>query len=369
MIDLLDAILLLLLAFIFFYRLSNIVICITSTPTTPIMINRRGGVRLPFRRTPLIRPPTPPPNASPTMTNLYEIGPEDILEVKDILSKTGNLPPELVDIILDRAEYWACATTIVDYSNQPRGRLSVPDSSEDQFLLRTEPLGLTKWSPSSQALWRDEPAPKLLQEEYPKSRFEELVEGPRFTLEHPFRKVVFDIVSCDQGYSNYGGDSDTYRNSWTWFDAGLERFDMNNQCPPECPDRQKSGTSNDVSDIPTCAIRSIWPQAGPVSQREGADMQLLHELHHTENHLIQRNKHADRNMQNHHVEWYWNDDIDPKSLEAETLSEMGRGTATANGEFVRNLKLGDMITVWGRARFPGWKNHIQRVQVKVYWAF
>lgn len=74
-------------------------------------------------------------------------------------------------------------------------------------------------------------------------------------------------------------------------------------------------------------------------------------------------------MQHHHVEWSWDDDIDPESLEADTLVEAGRGAGTGNGEFVRNLKLGDMITVWGRARFPAWTNNIQRVEVKVYWAF
>jgi hypothetical protein len=32
------------------------------------------------------------------------------------------------------------------------------------------------------------------------------------------------------------------------------------------------------------------------------------------------------------------------------------------------MAVGDVITLWGRARFPGWINHIQEVKIDVYWA-
>ena len=35
------------------------------------------------------------------------------------------------------------------------------------------------------------------------------------------RKVVVTVVSKDQGWSNYLGDYDTYRNSWTWFELSV----------------------------------------------------------------------------------------------------------------------------------------------------
>ncbi|KAI1379943.1 hypothetical protein F4677DRAFT_408083 [Hypoxylon crocopeplum] len=331
-----------------------------------VMLSRGGRVRVPFRRNPLI---SPREMQSLTLANEFEISPGDVVQVKDILSKARNLPPELVDMILDRAEYWACSTAVASYSNQPRHRLVIPGAHLDQnkFLLRTKPLGLTKWSPSSQVLWKAECPPKQLEKEYPESKFETLMENTVSTLEYPFRKVVFDIVSCDQGYSSHREDHGTYRNSWTWFDAGLERFDMNNKCLPKCPDRKDTVHSSDAADIPTCAIRSIWPPVEPITSRS-PEMQYQHELLPTSDHLIQRNKHAERDMQHYRVEWYWNDDVDPDSPEAETLREMGRGAGTGNGEFVRNLKFGDMITIWGRARFPGWANYVQRVEVKVYWA-
>lgn len=102
-------------------------------------------------------------------------------------------------------------------------------------------------------------------------------------------------------------------------------------------------------------------------QGGGGGPRYHHDLLADKNHEIQRNKHAVGELQHHHVEWAWDDNIDPESLETERLNEIGRGPGTGNGEFVRNLKFGDMITVWGHARFPGWTNSVKKVGVKVYW--
>lgn len=325
-------------------------------------------------------PPAGPSTASPTPTfiNTLDIKPEDVQEVKRILAKTRNLPLELVDIILDCAQYWACSTTTIDYTNlQPGNHMSVYGSSlrENEFLLRTQPLGLTKWTPSSDDLWKVVTPPKTLEEEYPESKLLNFADAATAQAsEHPVRKVVFDITSCDQGHSSHREDFGTYRSSFTWFDAGLERFDAKNECLPECPDRtssepnndEDSSQPNDAEKIPTCAIRPVWP---PIVPRDGKqEMRYYHELLPTADHLIQANKHASREMNHHHVEWSWDDQVDPDSVEAMKLKDIGRGPATANGEFVRNLKIGDMITVWARSRFPGWTNKIQKVEVRVYWA-
>lgn len=42
----------------------------------------------------------------------------------------------------------------------------------------------------------------------------------------PIREIRIDIWSHDQGWSSYREDHGTYRNSWTWFELGIER-------PPE----------------------------------------------------------------------------------------------------------------------------------------
>ncbi|RYP40585.1 hypothetical protein DL767_001585 [Monosporascus sp. MG133] len=340
-------------------------------------MNRRGGRLnpIPFPRTP--RPtPKPPeeqqqsqaPEASTSNPDnvVYEPSSKDISHVKLILEKTGNLPPEVVDIILDHAEYWACAIASADYRSLPSGHLVIRGSqpTEDKFLLRTEPIGLSNWSPASPDLWRRESTPRLLdpdveaESEYPRATIEALADDPVPSLEHPVRKVVFDIVSRDQGWGGERESHGTYNHSYTWFDAGLERFD------PTIKYRQNP--NYDERNIPTCAIRPLWP----VSVRSEPDgpARYHHDLLPSPEHCIQHNKLAGRPFQHHHVEWKATDDIDPQSTAAEQLESAGRGRATGNGEFVRNLKLGDIITVWGRARFGRWSNNIERVEVKVYWA-
>ncbi|RYO80224.1 hypothetical protein DL766_003658 [Monosporascus sp. MC13-8B] len=346
-------------------------------------MNRRGGRLIPIQ---FPRAPRPTPeqregqqqsqtteaSTSNPDNVVYEPGPKDISDVKLILEKVGNLPPEVVDIILDHAEYWACTVASVDYRNLPNGHLVIRGSrpAENQFLLRSEPIGLSNWSPASPDLWRRESTPRLLgpeaeaESEYPRATLEALADDPVPSLEHPVRKIVFDIVSRDQGWGGERGNHGAYNGSFTWFDAGLERFDRTIKCPDDCPDRQNP--NHDERNIPTCAIRPLWPVS--VRSQPDGPARYHHDLHASPEHCIQRNRLAARPFQHHHVEWKATDDIDPRSAAAEELKNAGRGRATGNGEFVRNLKLGDIITVWGRARFGSWTNNIERVEVKVYWA-
>jgi hypothetical protein len=68
------------------------------------------------------------------------------------------------------------------------------------------------------------------------------------------------------------------------------------------------------------------------------------------------------------VEWSWTDDINPESDGGQELKNQGRGRATGDGTFVRDLKMGDVITIWGKAKFPAWQNNIEKVRIDVYWA-
>ena len=43
---------------------------------------------------------------------LYDPCPRDVIYVKHLLRVIASLPLELVDIIIDLAEYWPCVTTI-----------------------------------------------------------------------------------------------------------------------------------------------------------------------------------------------------------------------------------------------------------------
>ncbi len=83
---------------------------------------------------------------------------------------------------------------------------------------------------------------------------------------------------------------------------------------------------------------------------------------------IQRNKTAWKGLEEHEITWSCDDNINPESMAAKALEEIGRGGASATGGYVRGLKIGDAVTVWAKARFPGWCNIIEEVKIEVYWA-
>jgi hypothetical protein len=83
---------------------------------------------------------------------------------------------------------------------------------------------------------------------------------------------------------------------------------------------------------------------------------------------LQKNKTATGELKEHKIVWSCTDNIDPDSVEGVELDTQGRGRATATGEYVRNMKVGDVVTVWGKARFPGWTNFVYAVKIDIYWA-
>jgi len=69
------------------------------------------------------------------------------------------------------------------------------------------------------------------------------------------------------------------------------------------------------------------------------------------------------------ITWHYLDDIQPESTEAyEIERSQGRGRFTLDGRGVRELEVGDSIALWARARFPGWRNHVDYASVRIFWA-
>ncbi len=114
------------------------------------------------------------------------------------------------------------------------------------------------------------------------------------------------------------------------------------------------------------ALTPLIPSIQPQSDGNGSETSFYYHLL-PNNDMIQCNVVADSSYRTHRVEWSWTDDVDPQSLEAEELAKIGRGKASGNGEFVRNLRLGDVVTVWAKSRFPGWANYVLDAKVEVYW--
>ncbi|KAI1068077.1 hypothetical protein LB507_004316 [Fusarium sp. FIESC RH6] len=302
------------------------------------------------------------------------ITPIDVVVARIMLTKGKKLPPDVVDIILDFAEYWAHSSNEIDYKLQHQHPLTVigGSPSENKFLLRSYPVGLTGLQGRhalAEILAYDmtEAKPQALEKEHEKDYFVKLANYPTPKLQYPVRKVVFTIRSKDQGWSSDTENRHTYNGSWTWFEAGLEKFDAEQICDPQCTYdvRYKSNTSEAVP-LPVCALRPLYPETGPISDKK---LGFTHPLQPQDKWVIQHNKTAHRAWQDHVVTWMWTDDIKPESDAAEKMRmETGRGRETGDGSFIRDLKMGDVITVWAKARFSAWVNHVESVKIDVYWA-
>lgn len=128
--------------------------------------------------------------------------------------------------------------------------------------------------------------------------------------------------------------------------------------------------------LPVRALRPLHPQVRPSGQGGDSGDDEAGEDEYEYNHsllpepqwTIQRNLTAHGEIKEHTVVWSASDDVAPDSIDARDLEDKGRGSMTGDGSFVRGLEVGDVLTVWGKARFPGWANHVDYLKMEVYWA-
>ena len=76
----------------------------------------------------------------------------------------------------------------------------------------------------------NEAKPRPLGREHEAAYFAKLTDHAMPRLVHPVRKIVFSIKSKDQGWGGNRQHKGTFKSSWTWFEAGLERFDADQIC-------------------------------------------------------------------------------------------------------------------------------------------
>lgn len=314
------------------------------------------------------------PGSFPESVNVpapYQPSVLDVVVAKAMMVKALTLPLELVDRIMDLAEYWPHTSARLDYGAKPRAVARGSSSLEDAFLLRTIPLGFVKQVDTDAGRYKTEESKLLrLSSEHPVEQFHKWIGSPSRTVQHPCRKIVFTITSKDQGWGGTSGSQSTYQHSYTWFEVGLERIDASGKCGNDCPDHARqamdeSPTSTSRPDISLCALRPVVP---PLFGEPHKSLRMEHPLHAVHEYMIQCNETASNEQRTHVVEWRADDYIDPDTPQAQELVDCGRGRGTGTGEFVRGLKLGDVVTVWAKARFPGWENNLSFLKVDVYWA-
>ncbi|KAL7942564.1 hypothetical protein V8C42DRAFT_331361 [Trichoderma barbatum] len=290
----------------------------------------------------------------------------DVLVVRAMLSQAVILP-ELVGTILDYAEYWARSSTKAqpDFSihaeNVGDGEFDFQGST---FLLRSFPVGLTEEAIGHEGsdiyprfAYQTTPiTPWPIEKAYDRGFFQDLIKNTS-THSNPVRKIVFRIRSHDQGWTTDDRPG-PFIAAKTWFEAGIERFDAEHECE-RCTDMRK---------LPLCKLRTVEPQMEGTVSRNGVPGYRYGISPWKGPREIQRNRMAFSEWTNYEVTWTCRDVVAPDSEEAQQAMEQGKGKMDGDGQFVRNLKLGDVITVWGRAMHRGWVNVVDTVEMDVYWA-
>lgn len=175
-----------------------------------------------------------------------------VISLRQYLSLTRGLPNEIIDVILDLAEYWPHTSSILDmttrvysghmcygsYPARPRqklGRLlSTPENrrefKEDGFLIRTPPLGW-RCVNDVDAFKRSETT-KSASPTRPRAKSKPLIPTPRPPTWlpprglHPARRVVFEILSREERLENTHrpGSTFCYADSKTSFDATIDNI-------------------------------------------------------------------------------------------------------------------------------------------------
>ncbi|KAK5106917.1 hypothetical protein LTS08_001040 [Lithohypha guttulata] len=200
-----------------------------------------------------------------------------------------RLPADLVPMILDHAELWH--PIVVATSLHP-DRIAEPQSRKLQAALVIPP------------------------------------HLPRNSI----RRIRLITVSRDQGWSSYPEDHDTYRGSYTWFEAGIRGLDPDNLADIETI----------YQNVPVdCQHRNALDP-------EHVDLCLAHEERYKYGaQRIATNIHAGKDFREHVVQW---------DLESED-----EGTR----RMIREVKGGCRIEVSAHAQFPGWVNYVKSVKIEV----
>ncbi|KAJ7676705.1 hypothetical protein DFH06DRAFT_1168856 [Mycena polygramma] len=154
------------------------------------------------------------------------------------------------------------------------------------------------------------------------------------TIHLRIASVEFTTSSHDQGWCSEAGLQGTYAGH-SWFEAAVVRLS-------QAPNAEPWITL--AEDGPVKLDPKIWYDPELEVRRAGRDSESRW--------MLQRNFCALRYFLEHVVAW------------GAGASESKRGAGDGAG-FVTQLRSGDRIAVVARARFPGWSNVVERVEVSV----
>ncbi|PWW72525.1 hypothetical protein C7212DRAFT_225527 [Tuber magnatum] len=274
--------------------------------------------------------------------------PAQVVKTKKLLQGRG-LPIEVVDTILDFAEYWPVVSTITRYASEKTARSTYETGNSAHLLYsRTNPLpGEFKPEPTA----RDGAGEG--------STTGQFIGHYQTRGQYPVRKIVFKTVSRDQGWTSNEGRG-TYKGSWSWFEVHAER--------PKSIEAITSADPGPLVDAELITETRASDYYNPSWKRVSATKKGVTDENRSltsnpEEKItweLQRNVHAGQDWKTHWVVWK-HDGPDSGPVDEST----GAGTGA---DLVRCLKPGDRINLVARAQFPGWQNCVRSAEIHVYYA-
>jgi hypothetical protein len=127
------------------------------------------------------------------------------------------------------------------------------------------------------------------------------------------------------GFSDYPDMQGTYRGTWSWFEVRVTKAEVQ----PDLRSQAGSINANDSTDLATPRIASSS----------------------TATIRFQDNVHASWQSRDHTNTWDVRDPI------------------PWINEWLRALEVGDVIEVFAQAKYPGWRNYVESVEVELYCAW
>lgn len=317
--------------------------------------------------------------AHPTSPTVWEA-----VRVKRLLG-TLPLPLELVESIMDFAEYWPCTystmkdsiavlntddTAMMDFSSVMfTYHHWVPEAVGEHILLKTDPLGFrsSKLTKGSKASWTNRGLRKLALKPFATQHDRHLPLPTRGS--RPFRKIVFSIVGRE--------DCKQATEAATWYEVTLQKVMSHNA--------ESCETGNNSAAMAAgCSIRSEHNMKLASSQRgilksvqsfwqrpisdtsEVANPQNPKETENPDSpswRIVCYNEPITKLNKRHIIEWRHDDEVDS--------SDTGpKGVYSHVADFVRSMELGDSLMLRARTSSrPGWSmNYVASARVAIYWA-
>ncbi|KIK52057.1 hypothetical protein GYMLUDRAFT_50129 [Collybiopsis luxurians FD-317 M1] len=236
------------------------------------------------------------------------------------------LPLELIDLVLDYAEYWPCLR--VDTNKEIDALASRTISGEATWLYLISPF-----IPPREIKGVD-------------SRHRRI------------RKVKFDMESNDQGWGgepehrgpfaqgkitlNVEFHTGTYNGSWSWFEAIIFRASASPCWLDLDSDPFNLGSSFNANDI-----KELFPEPIPNGWH------------------IQSNVVASDTPRFHSVSWTEFPE-ESEDIHVDPTSQKGR--EGLGHELVQSLEPGDRVMLIAKAKFPNWENHVYSASIEIFYS-